>query len=71
MSEPEIDIVAPEEDFALYKMKHSGSIAGRQNCDRILLQFLDMEDVRSTTALDEEDTEFVSSLTVFNDSYMS
>ena len=70
MSEPEIDVV-PEEDFTLFKMKHSGSIAARQNCDRILLQFLDMESVRSTTALEDEDTDFVSSLTVFNESYMS
>ena len=53
-------------------MKHAGSIADRQNYDRILLQFPDMSGLYdSDTSLQDvgPDPDFVSSLAVFNQAY--
>lgn len=65
-----MELLPHEDSLELYRLRHASSIARQVNCDRILLQFLKLSDVRdSTCSLDmaaaTEDVDFVSSLTQF------
>lgn len=62
------------EDEWLSRLKHSSSIVGHQNCDRILTQFWSMGHLRDSVASSEGVTgepDLVDSLVYFADAYQN